>query len=108
MLKAKEELKKALSSNNSFIERDKLFNVLSDRSQAPDEELPSTGVSVELERVLSSMFITSPNYGTRVSTVLTIDSQDQLLFEERAFVPNDTSRKFQFQIVMPPISQNIT
>ena len=108
VLKAKEKLGYVISAQNSFYETTDLFNVLSDRSQASDDELPSTGVTLELERVLSSMFIISPNYGTRVSTVLTIDDQDQLLFEEKAFVPDGESRKFYFQIVQPSLSQNIT
>ena len=40
---------------------------------APDAELPATGVTLERERMLSAPFIVSDDYGTRCSTVLTID-----------------------------------
>jgi uncharacterized protein with NRDE domain len=49
-----------------------LFGVLSDRSLADDAELPSTGISLERERQLSSVFIRTPDntYGTRSSTLI--------------------------------------
>ena len=49
-----------------------LLNALTDTTQARDDELPSTGVSLELERALSPTFIRTPDgrYGTRCSTVL--------------------------------------
>jgi uncharacterized protein with NRDE domain len=45
---------------------------LTDTTQAADDTLPSTGVSLELERALSPAFIRTPDgrYGTRCSTVL--------------------------------------
>src|SRR5918992_4835252 len=46
-----------------------LFRLLSNRNRARDDELPSTGVGPEWERLLSSAFIVSPDYGTRSSTV---------------------------------------
>lgn len=62
-----------------------LFAALADRSRAPDEELPSTGVPLEWERRLSAPFIVSPGYGTRSSTVLTIDRDGKVRFVERSF-----------------------
>jgi uncharacterized protein with NRDE domain len=49
-----------------------LFAALSDRSEASDDELPETGVSRELEKMLSAAFIRSPDmaYGTRCSTLV--------------------------------------
>lgn len=49
-----------------------LFGALTDTTLAADEELPSTGVGLELERQLSPAFIRTPDgrYGTRCSTVL--------------------------------------
>jgi uncharacterized protein with NRDE domain len=49
-----------------------LFAALADRAPAPDEQLPSTGVPIELERALSSAFIRTADqsYGTRCSTVI--------------------------------------
>lgn len=49
-----------------------LFEALADRTPAPDELLPATGIAPELERALSSPFIRTPDthYGTRCSTLV--------------------------------------
>jgi uncharacterized protein with NRDE domain len=49
-----------------------LFALLADRSIAADADLPDTGIGVERERVLSPIFIATPEgrYGTRCSTVV--------------------------------------
>jgi uncharacterized protein with NRDE domain len=51
---------------------ERLFGLLADRSPAPDDELPDTGIGLERERWLSPAFIASPNggYGTRCSTLV--------------------------------------
>ncbi|MDQ9171572.1 NRDE family protein [Oxalobacteraceae bacterium R-40] len=46
------------------------FDMLSDTMRASDCRLPKTGVSIEMERMLSAVCIESPDYGTRVSTVV--------------------------------------
>jgi uncharacterized protein with NRDE domain len=62
-----------------------LFAALADRAQAPDALLPSTGVTFDRERLLSSPFIVSDSYGTRCSTVFTIDRDGHARFHERTF-----------------------
>ncbi|MCE5265515.1 MAG: NRDE family protein [Deltaproteobacteria bacterium] len=62
-----------------------LFALLADRSRPPDDFLPETGVGLEWERVLSPLFIESPVYGTRSSTVLLIDRKGEVTFAERVF-----------------------
>jgi uncharacterized protein with NRDE domain len=49
-----------------------LFAMLADRTPAPDDELPGTGLDRERERQLSSAFIHTPEgaYGTRCSTLV--------------------------------------
>jgi uncharacterized protein with NRDE domain len=46
--------------------------MLADTTQASDGRLPDTGVSLEWERRLSPIYIESPDYGTRASTLLRI------------------------------------
>lgn len=62
-----------------------LFRLLSNRDRAGDDELPSTGVGPEWERLLSSAFIASSNYGTRSSTVLLWGPEGNMAFAERSF-----------------------
>jgi uncharacterized protein with NRDE domain len=64
---------------------EELFSLLADNSKAPDDALPETGVELELERLLSSIFIESARYGTRSSTILVVDNYRQATFIERTF-----------------------
>jgi len=48
------------------------FELLADSTRANDCRLPATGVSLEWERILSSIFICSPEYGTRASTLVRV------------------------------------
>jgi len=78
-----------------------LFEMLLDRTPAPEAELPDTGVGPQRERELSSSFVAGDRYGTRASTVLLIDRRNAVLFIERAFGPGgkegETVRR-EFQI----------
>ncbi len=65
-----------------------LFDALADRATAPDAELPSTGVPLEWERLLSAPFIVAAGYGTRSSTVVTVDRNGHVRFVERSFDPS--------------------
>ena len=49
-----------------------LFTALADRDTFPDDQLPSTGIGRDRERVLSAAFIRTPDgaYGTRCSTII--------------------------------------
>ena len=78
-----------------------LFDFLMDEHRAPDELLPETGIGLERERALSSMFIKTPGYGTRCSSVILVDHQNQVRFTERAYDLDTfqfTDREFQFRI----------
>ncbi len=59
------------------------FQLLEDRSTWPDDALPSTGVPLEWERMLSATCIVSPAYGTRCSTVVAVDAGGQVHWQER-------------------------
>ena len=78
----KQKLKPILSSPT--ISPDQLFEFLYDEDRATDDQLPDTGIGLERERALSSMFIKSPNYGSRCSTVILVDQENQVEFSERA------------------------
>jgi uncharacterized protein with NRDE domain len=71
--RVKAGLKRSLADARSLVElTTALFGVLSDRSLADDAQLPSTGIALEAERQLSSVFIRTPDhsYGTRCSTLI--------------------------------------
>ena len=64
-----------------------LLAALADETRPPDEELPSTGLDLERERLVSPIFIRAPRYGTRCSTVVRIDVQGHGEIIERRFGP---------------------
>ena len=81
--KGKNKLKKILE--NEIVQPDELLTSLFDDKLAADSELPDTGVGLEKERMLSSMFIKSPKYGTRCSTILMVDQMNNLTYTERTY-----------------------
>lgn len=64
--------------------KDAYFDMLTDTTQASDCRLPATGVGKEMEKLLSSIMIESPNYGTRTSTVVQLDQCGNATLVERA------------------------
>jgi uncharacterized protein with NRDE domain len=68
----------------------RLFDALADRGEAPDAQLPQTGVPLEWERRLSAAFIRTPDaaYGTRCSTLVITEKVNRHLVThvlERSF-----------------------
>lgn len=77
--RVRQEVLPLISESLQFHQGDKEYwlpatwNVLGDRQQAPDEQLPDTGMPPALEQALSSICIDTPempNYGTRTQSVL--------------------------------------
>ncbi|MBW1731873.1 MAG: NRDE family protein [Deltaproteobacteria bacterium] len=100
VVKAKKALARLLSSP-TLLPEEAFFEILLDRRPAKDSELPDTGVGLEWERILSPIFITSPVYGTRSSTLIFLDHQGEVTFVERTHDPNGPlprTRKYQFRI----------
>ncbi len=82
---------------------DELFSMLDERSIAPDESLPKTGVPLEIERALSAAHIVTPAYGTRCSTVIVVRGESAQL-EERTFDANgDVSKVVREGFVLAPL-----
>ena len=61
------------------------FKLLADETLAADADLPETGIGIERERLLSSIFIRTPVYGTRSSTVVLFHDNLEFEFHERVF-----------------------
>jgi uncharacterized protein with NRDE domain len=73
-----------------------LFAVLADDTLAPDELLPDTGAGIEIERLASPAFISSPEYGTNASTVLRIRRDGSYDIEERRFLRGEETGRAAF------------
>lgn len=73
-----------LVSQDSF-SIDEGLALLADETLAADAELPDTGLDIERERLLSSIFVRTPIYGTRSSTIVRFDSDLKVEFVEKVF-----------------------
>jgi len=81
--RGKEKLKPILAQSKIIPEE--LFSFLYDDQRASDNVLPQTGLSLERERALSSMFIKTDNYGSRCSTIILVDQSNRVQFIERVY-----------------------
>lgn len=91
VIRGKEGLSEIISKNEEKMVEE-LFQLLKNTEQAPDQFLPATGVSLELERMLSPLFIESADYGTRSSTVL-LRSNDEIHYIERVYMGGKESEQ---------------
>jgi uncharacterized protein with NRDE domain len=83
-----------------------IFEVLTSEEQAPDVDLPETGVGLEKERLLSSRFVRMPDYGTRSSVVVLYGSDGHLSLAERTWPVRGglpETRRFRFRLHMESI-----
>ncbi len=83
------------------INPDDLLDMLYNDTIAADSELPDTGVGMERERALSSMFIKTPGYGSRCSTVVMVSRRNEVSFTERTYDLSTfeyTTQRFSFQL----------
>lgn len=79
-----------------------LSRLLKDDTIHPDAALPSTGVPLDWERLLSAAFIRGPGYGTRCSTVVKVGSPGTASFDEQTWLPGGVAgerRRYRFPIV---------
>jgi uncharacterized protein with NRDE domain len=78
----------ALISGHAKIHSEDIFSILKDKTRPPDDQLPDTGFDLDWERLLSPIFITSPFYGTRSSSIILMEKSGKITFWERTFTPD--------------------
>ncbi len=93
--RVKREFGELVMGNSS--EQD-FFKVMKNTDTYPDDQLPSTGADLDLERGLSAMFIRLKGYGSRVSSLLDFKTENDFRFWERTydFPGNEVQTKFYF------------
>jgi uncharacterized protein with NRDE domain len=88
---------------------ERLIELMRDTRVARDDQLPSTGIPLERERVLSAAFIESADYGTRGTTALRVSAQGAVISvavaersddngSHRIVRPGDFERSFAFNV----------
>ncbi len=84
---------KVIKAKQTFLEilkdeqpkEEEIFSLLYDSISFPDKELPKTGLSIEMERLVSPIFTVTEKYGTRSSTVILINNDNTVSFTEKSF-----------------------
>jgi uncharacterized protein with NRDE domain len=97
---ANQQLEKIVQADN--LNKERLFELLSDDTLADEGELPVTGISKELEKAISSIFIKTDRYGSRCSTLLLIDKEGGIDFTERSFEPGTATIKTEQHFYIEP------
>ncbi len=75
--------------NSGDVTPNDIFKILSDSSIPADDSLPNTGLSPEIERAVSPVFVQTPLYGTRCSTVIFWNNNDEISFVEKSLTSED-------------------
>lgn len=83
---------------NSNPDREKIISMMQNTEQADDKDLPYTGVPFAIEKQLSSAFINMDNYGTRLTTYISISNLNEVHYLEKRYDPNHET-EFKFHIV---------
>ncbi|MGM7701537.1 NRDE family protein [Pseudalkalibacillus sp. Hm43] len=86
--RGKEDLEQCLSKSEEMDE-ECLFEILNNRDPADRHLLPDTGIGLEWEEKLSSIFIESERYGTRSSTVLKLGLNRYVDLTERSLIDGE-------------------
>lgn len=81
--KAKKEFTQILEDQQP--NEEEIFSLLYDSTTFPDGTLPKTGLSTEMERLVSPIFTVTEKYGTRSSTVILINNDNTVSFTEKSF-----------------------
>jgi uncharacterized protein with NRDE domain len=77
------KLAEAIKDNTLDIEQ--LFKLMKSGQQAQTEQLPKTGVPLNWEQLLSSIFIISPEYGTRTTNIITLDNEGNISIYDQSY-----------------------
>lgn len=99
---ARERLTRLTGSET--IDEAEFFTALADPTPFADNLLPDTGIGPERERLLSPLFISGNEYGTRSSTLLLVEYSGLVTFRERCFDEDSritSDRHYTFRLVSP-------
>jgi uncharacterized protein with NRDE domain len=96
---------KTLVAERNVFTLSEMEDLLRNQERPPDNQLPDTGVGLAWERRLAPIFISSPSYGTRCSSILTIARTGRIVFKEMSWEQNQATpcvaavREFDFTLV---------
>ena len=101
LTRIKQGLRHALAERGIKAQDARLLRLLRNATPTSEQQLPDTGVPLEWERALGSIFINRDGYGTRASTVLRV-SDGHAMATEINYAPDASISKrsdFSFEIL---------
>lgn len=78
---------------NKLFNIEQLFRLMTNQTTADKQHLPHTGLSEELESLLSSIFIVSAEYGTRSTAIIVQNKLAEIEVYERSYNPQGKAGK---------------
>jgi uncharacterized protein with NRDE domain len=78
------QTKLANEIKDQALDIEQLFTLMKSKQQAETEQLPKTGVPLSWEQLLSSIFIVSPEYGTRTTNIITLDDEGKVCIYDQS------------------------
>ena len=95
--------------NADRVDADALLALLTDRAPTPGDMPLDLGDDAVRRQLMNHFFIVSPAYGTRSSTVLTIDAEGRAEFVERRFAPDGSATgTSRFTLTLEPEGGTLT
>lgn len=102
LLRLKRRFQSLVESNTT--DEAALLDVLRDRTLAPNDQLPNTGIGLDRERALSSPFVATPDYGTRACSIVRMGRTGVEFVEQSNDVPGVTVlSRFSFNYKASPV-----
>lgn len=95
--------------NGETPDEEAIFELLANTSTYPDRMLPKTGLSPEMEKAVSSIFILTDDYGTRSSALVMMNQKGEIKFTEKTYRPGSVeitdSEEYQLSLSKAQIRQ---
>jgi len=88
MTLGEQQLAQLIEDEHDELDHSVLMNMMMNNTQAIDQTLPKTGLPLDKEKLLSSIFIQSANYGTRSTLVITKDINGVINITEATYSPS--------------------
>ena len=105
LVRVKQGLRHALAERDLAAQDERLLRLLRNTTPTSEAQLPRTGVPLEWERALGSIFINRDDYGTRASTVLRIGGRSVDVTEINYAPDASISQRTDFLFKILPVTQ---
>jgi uncharacterized protein with NRDE domain len=105
LIRVKQGLRHALAEQDRTAQDARLLRLLQNTTPTADRQLPATGVPIEWERALGSIFINRDNYGTRASTVLRVSGAQATVVELSYAADASVSKRGDFAFEISAMSR---